>query len=156
MTDIIVTLTFPQMINAEIGIPVPSKGDAATVTIGSVTTGEPGSGASVTNVGNWNAAVLNFSIPRGESGKNLAIKGTYSSYSEFIAMHPVGELGDAYGIGTQTDFHLYIWDTLHTVWVDCGTLFEDGQLQALVAVLPIDGGDFFTNFFKLNMDGGTF
>ena len=43
-------------------------GAAATVTVGTVTTGEPGTDALVTNSGTENAAVLNFTIPRGETG----------------------------------------------------------------------------------------
>ena len=44
------------------------KDGAATVQIGTVTTGAPGSQASVTNVGADNAAILNFTIPRGATG----------------------------------------------------------------------------------------
>ena len=43
-------------------------GAAATVTVGTVTTGEPGTDAIVTNSGTENAAVLNFTIPRGATG----------------------------------------------------------------------------------------
>lgn len=43
-------------------------GAAATVTIGTVTTGEPGTTASVTNVGTDTAAVLDIMIPRGDKG----------------------------------------------------------------------------------------
>ena len=43
-------------------------GAAATVTVGTVTTGEPGTDAIVTNSGTESAAVLNFTIPRGETG----------------------------------------------------------------------------------------
>lgn len=43
-------------------------GAAATVAIGTVTTGEPGTTASVTNVGTDTAAVLNITIPRGDKG----------------------------------------------------------------------------------------
>lgn len=43
-------------------------GAAATVTVGTVTTGEPGTDAVVINSGTENAAVLNFTIPRGETG----------------------------------------------------------------------------------------
>jgi|HubBroStandDraft_1064217.scaffolds.fasta_scaffold00246_3 hypothetical protein len=43
-------------------------GAAATVQVGTVTTGSPGSQASVTNIGTANAAVLNFSIPQGAPG----------------------------------------------------------------------------------------
>ena len=43
-------------------------GDAATITVGSTTTSNPGTSAAVTNSGNSSAAVLNFTIPRGDKG----------------------------------------------------------------------------------------
>ena len=43
-------------------------GKAATIQVGQVTTGEPGSQAQVTNSGSENAAVFDFVIPRGEPG----------------------------------------------------------------------------------------
>lgn len=53
----------------EDGVGTPgAPGAAATVSVGTVTTGAPGSSASVTNAGTANAAVLNFSIPRGNQG----------------------------------------------------------------------------------------
>lgn len=48
--------------------PAGIDGTAATVTVGTTTTGEPGTAASVTNVGTENAAILNFVIPAGEPG----------------------------------------------------------------------------------------
>lgn len=45
-----------------------NPGAAATVEIGAVATGAPGSSASVTNAGTPTAAVLNISIPRGDTG----------------------------------------------------------------------------------------
>lgn len=43
-------------------------GTAATVKVGTVTTGEAGSNAAVTNSGTSSDAVLNFTIPRGPQG----------------------------------------------------------------------------------------
>ena len=43
-------------------------GEAATVTVGPTTTGDPGTNASVTNSGTAQNAILNFTIPRGETG----------------------------------------------------------------------------------------
>lgn len=43
-------------------------GAAATITVGTTTTGEPGTQASVTNSGSASAAVFNFTIPKGEKG----------------------------------------------------------------------------------------
>lgn len=45
------------------------KGDAAaTITVGSTTTGNPGTSATVTNSGTSSAVVLNFTIPKGDTG----------------------------------------------------------------------------------------
>lgn len=44
------------------------QGTAATITIGTVTTGDPGTDAEVTNSGTNEDAVLDFVIPRGEPG----------------------------------------------------------------------------------------
>lgn len=45
-----------------------NPGVAATIAIGTVTTGAPGSPAMVVNVGTSNAAIFNFTIPRGDTG----------------------------------------------------------------------------------------
>jgi hypothetical protein len=54
-------------------------GDAATVAIGTVTTGVAGSSASVTNVGTANDAVLNITIPRGDTGAAGAGSGNVNT-----------------------------------------------------------------------------
>ena len=64
--------------------PKGDTGAAATVTVGTVTTGEPGTDAIVTNSGTENAAVLNFTIPKGETGAVGAV-GTQG---------PKGDKGD--------------------------------------------------------------
>lgn len=51
-------------------------GSAATVTVGTVTTGEPGTDAIVTNSGTESAAVLDFTIPKGENGEGVPDGGT--------------------------------------------------------------------------------
>lgn len=45
-----------------------NKGEAATIEIGNVVTGTPGTDAKVENVGTANAAVFDFTIPRGAAG----------------------------------------------------------------------------------------
>ena len=57
-------------------------GEAATVTVGTVTTGEPGTDAIVTNSGTESAAVLDFIIPRGESGSSVPKPLTYDYMPE--------------------------------------------------------------------------
>ena len=53
-----------------------APGKAATVTVGTVTTGEPGTDAIVTNSGTESAAVLDFTIPKGENGAGVPDGGT--------------------------------------------------------------------------------
>ena len=58
-------------------------GAAATVTVGTVTTGEPDAPASVVNSGTENAAVLDFVIPRGKQGENAPQIRTPLSLAEY-------------------------------------------------------------------------
>lgn len=60
------------------------SGSAATIEIGTVATGAPGTEASVTNSGTSNAAILNFVIPRGEKG-NPGSSGSGSGSSGMYA-----------------------------------------------------------------------
>lgn len=64
-------------VNVNLGIPRGDKGNpgdrgddgaAATIAVGTVTTGDPGTSASVTNSGTPSAAVLDFVIPQGPKG----------------------------------------------------------------------------------------
>ena len=48
--------------------PTGATGTAATLAVGTVTTGDPGSGASVTNSGTPQNAILDFTIPQGATG----------------------------------------------------------------------------------------
>lgn len=59
-------------------------GTAATIEVGTVTTGEAGSSATVTNVGTTSAAVFDFVIPKGDKGE----KGDHGPQG------PQGEKGD--------------------------------------------------------------
>ena len=63
--------------------------EAATITVGTTTTLSPWSSATVTNVGTSSAAILNFWIPKGESG----------SWS-----------GDVSWPASSTDWHLAVFD----------------------------------------------
>ncbi len=54
---------------ADITGPQGPAGTAATISVGTVTTGAPGSSATITNVGTSSAAVFNFTIPKGDTGE---------------------------------------------------------------------------------------
>lgn len=66
----------------EMGTPG-KDGTAATVAVGTVTTGEPDTPASVTNSGTQNAAVLDFVIPKGEKGESTPQIRTLLSLAEY-------------------------------------------------------------------------
>lgn len=57
----------PQGPAGEDGQPGPA-GQAASITVGTTTTGAPGTQAQVTNTGNQNTAIFNFTIPQGVQG----------------------------------------------------------------------------------------
>ena len=127
-------------------------GEAATIQVGTVSTGEPGTEASVTNGGTENAAVFNFIIPRGEqgiqgpqgepgpkgeqgvqgepgpkgeTGTGIEIKGTYESLEALQAAVTEPVQGDMYNVGTAAPYNVYMWDTT----TPPGQWIDQGQLQ---------------------------
>ena len=60
----------------------PQGEGSATVAIGTVTTGNAGTNASVTNVGSTTAATLNFTIPRGDTGATGSTGATGAAGSD--------------------------------------------------------------------------
>lgn len=82
-------------------------GDAATVRIGEVVTGEPGGEASVANSGDEHAAILDFTIPKGQKGdKGDGLQIDYTAASS-------GELPTSGVTEGQTGIvngELFVWD----------------------------------------------
>ena len=116
-----------------------TPGQAATIQIGEVTTGEPGTPAAVTNTGTENAAVLKFTIPRGETGAQgiqgppgpqgapgtgLNILGTYDTLGALQAAVTQPKQGQMYNVGTSDPYTVYMWDTTNG-----GEWLSQGQLQ---------------------------
>jgi len=58
--------TLPTTVNAYWQL-MAKQGDAATITVGTVTTVDPGDPATVTNVGTEEAAIFDFEIPQGDA-----------------------------------------------------------------------------------------
>lgn len=69
-------------------------GAAATITVGSTTTGAAGTQASVSNSGTEYAAVLNFTIPRGEKGEQ-GERGPAGQDGERGPQGPQGPAGES-------------------------------------------------------------
>lgn len=78
-----------------VDIPAQVAGAAATIAVGTTTTGSSGTSASVTNVGSPSAAVFNFTIPRGSTGAQ-GIQGPAGPQGE---TGPQGVPGDQGPIG---------------------------------------------------------
>lgn len=104
----------PQGIQGEPG----PAGVSDTITIGTVTTGEPGSNASVTDVGEGSNHILNFVIPRGADGNSngndfccFCVEQMRNIIEQVITLYPNNELfisldsGDAI-IGTPGQIRL--------------------------------------------------
>ncbi len=75
-----------------------SNGQAATIAVGTVSTGLPGSSASVTNAGSSSSATLNFAIPRGATGATGEItwKGGWSNSTVYGLNEAVYYNGSSY------------------------------------------------------------
>jgi len=104
-----------------------SPGAAATINVGTTTTGSAGSSASVTNSGSTSAAVFNFTIPRGDTGQaglpgqGVATGGTVgqvlakvdsSNYSTQWVNQSVAWGNITGGIASQTDLNDALVDKL--------------------------------------------
>lgn len=107
----------------------PSQGDSATVAVGTTTTGAAGTNASVVNSGTASAAVLNFTVPRGDKGEKgdkgdtgtgLTILGTYATLSALQAAVTNPNVGDMYNVGSSAPYNIYLWDG--ETWKDQGQL----------------------------------
>lgn len=133
-------------------------GDAATITVGTTQTGAAGTGASVANTGTQSAAILNFTIPKGDKGDQGAqgaqgIQGPTGT----VIVSPTGAIIDAgsgAGINLAATYSglkivgnalsVKLLDTLSTVGLEVGT---DGSLSALPATASVRGSVYLNNTF---------
>lgn len=74
--------------------PAGEAGKAATISVGTVTTGEPGTEVSVTNSGTESAAVFNFVVPKGEQGLK-GDQGEKGDTGETGSQGPKGDTGNS-------------------------------------------------------------
>ena len=155
--------------------PTGSAGDNASITIGTITTGEPGSSATVANAGSDTAAVLNFSIPRGVQGAQGTFRwmGAYNASTVYATNDVVYYNGSSYvaianAVGnTPTDTSK--WEKMASAGAEGGAIgsMEDTNVSVSVddaAILMYndtsskweDNNVFGTNRSALRLDGGTF
>lgn len=76
-----------------------ADGAAATIAVGTVTTGAAGSSATVTNVGTSSAAVFDITIPKGDTGAS----GSGSGDMAAATYDPTAVAGDAFSMGNMAE-----------------------------------------------------
>lgn len=79
--------------------PEGDPGAAATIAVGTVTTGAAGSSAVVTNVGTSSAAVFDITIPRGDTGASGAGSGDMVA----ATYDPTSVVGDAFDMANMAE-----------------------------------------------------
>ena len=100
-----------------------ADGDAATIAVGTVTTGAPGSSATVTNSGTTSAAVFDFSIPQGDTGDVGGITATapvtYDSGTTTIGFDwsgtSIDDLGDV-SAAAPSGNDMLKWNSVSSAW----------------------------------------
>lgn len=106
----------------EAKVPQGPKGNTGTIQIGSVITGAAGSEAKVENTGTETEAVLDITIPRGQQGFGLTIKGKYDSLDALKAAHPTGSEGDNWQVTSGEENLIYTWNAEAGAWQSLGEL----------------------------------
>lgn len=61
-------------------------------------------------------------IGAGTSDSGLKIISYYSTAAQLAAAVLSPKAGDAYGVGTEAPYDIYIWDTVHRTWVNNGNI----------------------------------
>lgn len=67
----------------------------------------------------------NAQIPQGAigpAGSDFIILGYYNTFADLTAAVTHPSAGDAYGIGLDAPYSIYVWDGVNNIWVDNGPL----------------------------------
>lgn len=77
--------------------------------------------------------------PKGDPGNGLKILGYYDTAEDLEAAQPYPSPGDAYGIGTQAPYDIYVYDGVNSVWKNNGPLSGGGSVPP-ENVVTAEGG----------------
>lgn len=68
---------------------------------------------------------------KGDPGTDFTVKAYYESLPALESAVPTPSDGDAYGVGTSAPYDIYVWDAVHSEWVNNGQIQgpsgEDGK-----------------------------
>jgi len=67
----------------------------------------------------------------GEDGHGLSVLGVYATLSDLQAVHPAGERGEAYAIGTAAANDLYVWNATALAWQNIGNVLGSWTMNDL-------------------------
>ena len=73
------------------------------------------------------AALKGAKGDKGDPGKGLTILGYYGTLDLLKASVTTPEVGDAYGIGTEAPYNIYVFDGIKSDWVNNGKLSDSGE-----------------------------
>ena len=182
-TDAVLNFTIPKGVAGNSGAtgsigntgPTGAVGDNATINIGTITTGAPGSSATVANAGTDTAAVLNFSIPRGVQGAQGTFRwmGAYNNATVYATNDVTYYNGSSYVAIANTTGNIPTdtskWEKMSSAGAEGGAIgsMEDTNVSVGVEDAAIlmyndtsskweDNQVFGTNRSALRLDGGTF
>lgn len=71
---------------------------------------------------------------QGPAGSNFTILGYFDTLAALQAAVPNPKAGDAYGVGTAAPYNIYIWDSVHSKWVNNGNL--QGNADVVITEIP--------------------
>ncbi len=60
--------------------------------------------------------------PKGDDGTTFTVRGLIASFEILQAAYPVGQLGEAWAVGTPAENTIYNWDVAQQAWVELGPL----------------------------------
>lgn len=78
--------------------------------------------------------------PKGDPGTGLKILGYYDSLPALEAAVPSPSVGDAYGVGTEVPYSIYVFDGASSTWKDNGQLSGGGGGVLPENVVTTEGG----------------
>lgn len=115
-------------VNLQFGLP-----KAPEVNVGATTTIGEGNQAKVTNSGTPYAPVLNFQIPKGDTGRGITIKGFYPDLSTLQEKITSPAIGDVYCVGSAEPYTGYVWTNVYNsesqtatpAWQSIGSINKD-------------------------------
>lgn len=90
-----------------------------------------------------------YTVYNGKDGRGLVILGYYDTYDALVAAVTEPEAGDAYGVGTEAPYDIFVWDMINGVWRNNGDLTGVQGNPGKSVEMQVSGG-----FVQWRQEGG--